>query len=268
MRLALIAAGVALVLPLLASSGYSSNPPCTATCLAPSAPHGSYSTGAGAWPGMHNLRFGFGISSAYRSELDVAKANGMTAMVYIGGYNKTTCQFGRDDAWVRSHIAAILGHPAIRFYYIADEPHISTCPNAPAQIRARSDLVHSLDPGKPTVVAISQPSEYSAFAGTTDVMALVVYPCNKTIQGCNWSRIPSSAAQAQAAGVAHYWGVVQSFGDDYYKIPTAAEQRTLLAQWHATHAEGFWAYTWNCCGDPETLENHSELWPSWQAENR
>ena len=125
-RLALIAAGAALVIPLLASSGYSSNPPCAATCVAPSVPHGAYSTGAGAWPGMHTLRFAFGISSAYRSELDAAQANGMRAIVYIGGYNKTTCQFGRDDAWVRSHIAAILGHPAVRFYYIADEPHIST----------------------------------------------------------------------------------------------------------------------------------------------
>jgi hypothetical protein len=31
--------------------------------------------------------------------------------------------------------------------------------------------------------------------------------------------------------------------------------------------QGFFTYTWNCCGDPETLANHPELWDTWRREN-
>jgi hypothetical protein len=72
---------------------------------------------------------------------------------------------------------------------------------------------------------------------------------------------------AEAAGVPHYWVVVQSFEDGYYRMPTQAELIRLLGQWHDSRAEGRVAHTWDCCGDDIGLRDHVELWPTWQTEN-
>ena len=48
--------------------------------------------------------------------------------------------------------------------------------------------------------------------------------------------------------------------------PAPWEDR-IIDRWKAGGAQGFFTYTWNCCGDPETLANHPELWDTWRREN-
>jgi hypothetical protein len=232
------------------------------------APNGTFSTSEADWSSIAALDFGFGVASAYRTYLDAAAARGVRVLVWLGGYaneNGQVCAFNWSDDKVRERIAEVRGHPAILAYFIDDEPH-AECANAPAQIRARSELVKSLDPGVPTLISENRASDFAELANTTDIMLLIIYPCNHA-DGCVYSKISERVQAAEAAGVARYWGAVQSFGDEYYRVPTAGELETLFERWHATRAERLVAYTWDCCGDPDTLQNHPELWDAWRVEN-
>ena len=156
-------------------------------------------------------------------------------------------------------------HPASVMYYIADEPHTS-CPDVVQQIRARSQLVRSIDPTALTAIAEDRPADVVALANTTDVMILSTYPCSHP-QGCVLSKIDAALNSARTAGVRHVWAAPQSFGDEYYRVPTPGELQKLIERWKVGGVEGFFTYTWNCCGDPETLANHPELWDTWRHEN-
>jgi hypothetical protein len=163
-------------------------------------------------------------------------------------------------------VTAIKDHPASVMYYIADEPHTASCPDAVQEIRARSQLVKSIDPTASTAIAENRLSDVTAFANATDVMILSTYPCSH-VNGCVLSKIDTTVSRARAASVKHLWAAPQSFGDDYYRVPTPEELQAIVDRWKADGVQGFFTYTWNCCGDPETLANHPELWDTWRREN-
>lgn len=231
--------------------------------------NGIFSTSGADPAAIRSLGFDYGMTSGYRENLDRFHATGLKAMVWLGGYSQDTCSFNWTDVKIRQRIAEIKGHPAIYAYFIDDEPHAGPeCSNTPNQVRARNALVKSLDPAITTVITENRTASFAALAGTADVMGLVIYPCNHTIGGCNWNRIPDRVAAAEAAGVTRYWGVTQTAGDEYYKRPTPTELRQIIAQWNATRAEQDFAYTWDCCGTPlDGLNAAPELWDTWKAEN-
>jgi len=230
---------------------------------------GIFTTGSADFTAIAGLGFRFGMASAYRENFDRADASGLKLLAWLGGYSQTTCSFTWTDDQIRARVADIKGHPALFAYFIDDEPHAGPeCPNTPAQVRERNALVKLLDPSKPTVITENRPDAYDDLAGAADVMGLVIYPCNVNLGGCDWNKIPERTRLAEQAGVQHYWGVTQTAGDEYYKQPTPEELQHILAQWHATRAEGQFAYTWDCCGTPlQGLRDAPELWPVWQAEN-
>ncbi|TMA43626.1 MAG: hypothetical protein E6J83_09970, partial [Deltaproteobacteria bacterium] len=73
--------------------------------------------------------------AAYRDYLDGLPA-GVKALVWLGDYDNTTCTWEKSDDWIRTHVEAIAGHPAIAAYYIADEPHLWDCPLAAVHLKA------------------------------------------------------------------------------------------------------------------------------------
>jgi hypothetical protein len=225
-------------------------------------PHGIFSTSGASASGVANL--GFDFAWGYnRAQMDTLSANGLKALVFLGGINDATCTWNWSDDTVRTKVTDLRTHPATFGYYLADEPG-GACASA---VRDRNALVKSLDPDHLTVIAELRTDDFDELAGTTDVMAIVTYPCNKVLPACRPTRVPDAVRAAEAAGVPHYWGVVQSFEDDYYRMPTPAELTWLLGQWHDSQPEGLIAYTWDCCGDDIGLRDHAELWPTWQAEN-
>jgi hypothetical protein len=230
---------------------------------------GIFTTSAADFTAIAGLGFRFGMASAYHENFDRANASGLKLIAWLGGYSQTTCSFAWTDDEIRARVADVKGHPALFAYFIDDEPHAGPeCPNTPAQIRERNALVKSLDPSKPTVITENRPDAYDDLAGAADVMGLVIYPCNVNLGGCDWNKIPERTRLAEQAGVQHYWGVTQTAGDEYYKQPTPEELQHILDQWHATRAEGQFAYTWDCCGTPlQGLRDAPALWPVWQAEN-
>jgi hypothetical protein len=230
--------------------------------------YGSGLTTKGRLGGL--VRTGFNVidSGPYRKELDRIAARRVKAFVWLGGYSNESCQFRESDHWVRSHVRAISGHRAVRAYFIDDEPDAARCPEAPAQIAARSALVKRLDPEPQTFIVTYHVDQLRLFAGTVDVIGLDHYPCTLE-HGCDFTRITEQAAEADRLGI-RYWGVIQAHGDDWYKLPTPAELREQFEYWRATAMEGYLVFAWNWPeGDRSAwLANRPELRRQLSIENR
>jgi hypothetical protein len=191
------------------------------------------------------VRIGFNLidTGPYPDELGRLATRGVKGFVWLGGYSNTSCAFNRSDAWVRSHVAAIADSRAVGAYFIDDEPDAARCPNAPREIRARSRMVKSIDPGPPTFIVTYKIAQLQRLAGTVDVIGLDHYPC--TIEhGCDYAKIGKQAAAADRLGI-RYWGVIQAHGDDWYKLPTRDELHFQFVHWRATKMEGYLVFAWN-----------------------
>jgi hypothetical protein len=196
-----------------------------------------------------------------RRELDRLAAAHMRGVVWLWGYDRSTCAFNRSDAEIRNEVLAIAGHPAILAYQIDDEPgdaRTHGCPQVAKQIRQRSALVHALDPGSQTYVVVStwdgkELYPYQYFAGTTDIMGLDVYPYTRS--GSHPAMIDRAIRQARHDGVRRYWAVMQDFSDGYYVVPTAAQIRDELRRWGRSRMEGYFVYHWER-GDLEAHPDH------------
>lgn len=213
-----------------------------------------------------SLGFNFIDTGPYKDAVDALDANGIRGFIWLGGYNNTTCTFNESDTWVESHMSAIAGNPGVGAYFIDDEPDAQACPTAPAQIHARSELVKSIDPSKPTFIVIYR--QFADWVGTVDIIGLDFYPCSYS-DGCVYSKIDDKVAQAEAAGITRYWGVIQAHGDDWYRQPTPDEEHQIFQHWRATRMQGYLVFSWEWPPDnPDMwLANNLPLRAQLQIEN-
>jgi hypothetical protein len=188
--------------------------------------------------------------------IDALAAEGLRGLVWLGGYSKSSCSFHRDRRWVRHVVSQIAGSDEVLAYQIADEPNRHRCPRSPAQVRARSAFVKSLDPGARTYVTVSvwngvKGFPYQHFVGTTDVMGLVVYPCSAE-HGCRFGMISDAMREANRDGVPKYWAVVQIHGAPrgsgrgarWYRSPSARQLNKQLRSWNRSRMRGYFLYHW------------------------
>ena len=213
------------------------------------------------------LGFNFIDSSPNIDQMDALAPRGLKGFLWLGGYSNTTCSFNNSDDWVRSHVKQVAGHPGVGAYFVDDEPDPDACPNVPQQIQARANLVKSLDPGPPTLVVIERLERLKLFAGKVDVLGLDRYPCSIK-NGCDYSKIEAQAAEADRLGV-RYWGVIQAYGDDWYKVPTAEELHQQFEHWRATNMDGYLVFAWRYPDEsPSTwLANNAALQAQLAIEN-
>lgn len=181
-------------------------------------------------------------SGPYEDQINALARHGLTGIVWLGPYSNETCRFVRSSEWVRSHLARIAGHPAVGAYFLDDEPDAARCPAAPRQISARAALVESIDPRPPTLIVMYKVDQLERFAGTVDVIGLDHYPCSRK-HGCDYAVIDEQAGVADRLGI-RYWGVIQAFGDDWYKLPTPEELHNQFLFWRATNMEGYLVFAW------------------------
>lgn len=200
-----------------------------------------------------------------RSTLDDLAARGLKAVVWLGNYSNSTCTFSKSDTSLIADVQAIAGHPAIAAWQISDEPKATKCPAAAQHHSARTALIHTYD-ARPTYTVIStwdgeDDYPYQKFAGATDIMGLDVYPCRYNSTTCSFGMIDKAIASADAAGVARYWAVLQTFGDGYYRMPTASELSEILRRWSASRMQGYFAYHWNQQGSfmVDWLARHADV---------
>jgi hypothetical protein len=213
------------------------------------------------------IGFNFIDSSPNRDQMDALAARGLKGFLWLGGYSNSSCTFNNSDDWVRSHVKSVAGHPGVGAYFVDDEPDPDACPTAPAQIAARSALVKSLDPGPPTLVVIERLERLKLFAGTVDVIGLDRYPCSYK-NGCDYSKIHAQADEADRLGI-RYWGVLQAYADDWYRLPTPDEMHQQFEHWRSTNMEGYLVFAWRYPDDsPSTwLANDSALQAQLAIEN-
>lgn len=234
-----------------------------AACVtpAPSAPAPPFLTAIlDAGVGNDTARYGFQFVDA--TPVDVAAVPpGQQALVWLGGYDNSRCSW----AWSDAQIVALFGQfqlaktPRTGAYLLADEPNSAgNCPSAPAEVRARAGLVRSLDPDPRhfTLANIDDPLQFRAFAGSTDVIGTDPYPC-RIGQKCDWALIPAYIAALRAAGVHRYMALLQAFGADKWRCPTAAELTNMIAQWQKSQWSGQITFAWSYAGG--RLSDHPEL---------
>src|SRR5439155_295534 len=131
------------------------------------------------------------------------------ALVWVGDYDNTKCAWEVSDLALTRKISAMAGDVKVAGYYFSDEPNPDACPNAPAEHKARSGLIHTLDPGKLAIMAMDSNSGQASlnqiprWVGVADYVALDPYPCYQR-KPCNYPWIDASIAAAETADEVHY----------------------------------------------------------------
>jgi len=243
--------------------------------------------GSGSWPttSLHfaaNGNFGSngeylpgaaGFNVADVSSLDLTNAlpSGVKALLWVGTCDGATSSF-------QSLVDSFAGNSKLFGFYLMDEPYISTCP--PSNLKAESDWIHAHVPGaKAFVVLVNMSSTASpTFAGTytpansgLDLVGLDPYPVRTELPTPDFGTIARYVAAAEAAGwpQSSLVPVYQAFGggtqtDDgggHWQLPTADEERTILADWAAlTPTPVFdYAYSWGSQSGDTALGSSAEL---------
>jgi len=182
-------------------------------------------------------------------------------IMYVGDYDNSTCDWEIPDLELTAQVAAMAGDPEVAGYYFSDEPDPYACPTAPEQHRARSQLIHSLDPQKMTVMAMDSNSGQASldqiplWVGAADYVGLDPYPCYQNA-ACNFAWIDRIIEAADRAGLS-YWGVVQAFADSTWRWPTAREERHMLCQWATSRESGYVVFAWTWA--EQSLSNQPRL---------
>ena len=239
---------------------------------------------------------GFNLIDSGPSSITDVNGTSERAMVWVGSYNRSTCQFQMSDATLRSHVEAHVGDPRVAVWYLSNEPVFggdASCPDVYAQHKARSDLIHSIDPDAKTLVVIDGNSgragglppytldEIPKWKGTTDIVGINAYMCRQN-DVCEYGWIDKLGQAAAAAGL-NFWGQVQAFGEPAGqgfemctdtrcgkpRLPTPAELHEQFVHWRATDMSGYLVFQWRWpSGNPELwLANHPELQSQLAEEN-
>jgi hypothetical protein len=237
---------------------------------------GAYSTDVsnGTYEKLQAAGFNTVMTSPYPEYLDALQAQGLKGVVWLGGWRNATCSWAESDAWVTAQVRSIAGKPAVAAYYLGDEPNFGSCPSGPNAYRARTNLVHSLDPGRPTFTVIQawdpiarESYPYGHWAGTVDILGLDIYPCTLSSPTCDFAQIDAAVAAAAAAGVTRYWAVLQDFQDDYYRLPSPSEIAGQFERWNRSRMDGYLVFSWDYgtfvldsqCGHTAELSRQNRL---------
>jgi hypothetical protein len=193
---------------------------------------------------------GFNLADVNTQSALRALPEGMRGIYWLGsGYNsrRSNCSWRLSDKQVTETVTAIRDNRKFSgIYYISDEPHPALCPDAPERLAERTALIHSHDPrGKTFVIVLNSstaPTEFAQMKDSADYIGVDPYPCTvkNELTGCNYTALRQRIDQALRAGIpsSRIVPVFQTFGqtcissgDNYYRLPTAAETEIMLGIW-------------------------------------
>ena len=191
---------------------------------------------------------------------------GARGLVWVGDYDNSSCSWEMSNADLKADVRAARGDRKVFGWFFSDEPNPYRCPSAPAQHRARSDLVHSIDPRTRTVIVLDSNGfagratkdallQLPLWRGAADYVGLDPYPCYQG-SACDFSWIDKTIRAANAAGLS-YWGVLQAFDDSSWRWPTAAELSHMVNQWARSRESGSMTFAWTW--DGHDLSSKPEL---------
>jgi hypothetical protein len=167
------------------------------------------------------------------------------------------------------------------FYLMDDpDPRIGLGQCKPESLRAEADWIHDHVPGALTFIVVMNLSAagapsfqdtYNPTNSHVDLYGIDPYPCRSELNGCSDKMIERYVAAAEAWGIprARMVPVYQSFGGGRwsdgdggeYRLPTAAQLRTMLARWRALIPAPLfdYAYSWGVQRGDHALENTPDL---------
>jgi len=212
------------------------------------------------------------------------------AMVWVGSYDTSTCQFDVSDSQLRTWVSAHVGDKRVGFWYLSNEPiqgATNNCPNVYQQHKDRTALVHSIDPNAKTFVGTDGNSDQYTldqlphWKDTTDIVGINAYICHQGDSTCDYAWIDKIGQAASSAGL-NFWGQVQAFGDPDGKgyemcgtecgkarLPTPAELHEEFNHWRATKMSNYLVFAWDWPSGQSSLwlANHGELQSQLAIEN-
>ena len=162
---------------------------------------------------------------------------GVQGLVWLGQKCPTPA-----DAAFRSVVDRLASNPRVFGYYLSDEPHVADCPRAAAALASRADYIRSKSRGaQKSFIVLSRIADYGPLrpaASHVDLVGIDPYPCSVASPGCPVTKIRDKVTAARRAGIplAAIVPVHQAFGQQniaggYYRLPTAAQMRAMLAEW-------------------------------------
>lgn len=206
---------------------------------------------------------------------------GGQALVWLGNLGNGPCPPRLSFAEFTAAVDRMAGNAKVFGYFVADEPHPRACPGAVADIRARADYIRAHDPGRRSFIVVLDGTnqcggtygcEYAALQPArshVDLIGLDPYPCNVSRPTCDYRKIDDAVGRAKGNGIpaTAIVPVFQVFGQScadsaYYRLPGAAELRTMLAHWAslAPHPVFDYAYSWGRQGSAcPTLADSPQL---------
>lgn len=266
LTLVLLSVTVAVVLP--AGAGASS-PAGPVTSLHYS-PNGNFGKGRRSdifLPGKD----GFNLADVGSVDQLRSLSSNVLGLVYLG-----LCK-GADSSFI-SAVKPFVGQPKVYGFYLMDEPdptgqYAPLCPAA--NLKEESDWIHANDPTTKTFIVLmnlgtpTSPSFTGAYMSANtdiDLFGLDPYPCRPEFGGCDYAVITDGVSTAEAAGFAEdqIVPVYQAFGGGGYrswKLPTAAQEQTILATWGILipNPAFDYAYSWGRQERDRSLQHSNAL---------
>jgi hypothetical protein len=213
-----------------------------------------------------------------KSELDRLPV-GVRGLVWLGDCGGATAGF-------RSAVDTFAGDPKLFGFYVMDDPAPSTCPAA--NLLAEDNWIHTHVPGGQTFSLLQNLGRATSptFAGSytprnsgLDLIGLDPYPVRSELHSPDYAEIARYVRAAEAIGwpSSSIVPVYQAFGggafadDDggHWVLPTAAQERQILADWAAVIPDPKfdYAYSWGSQKGDAALSRSPALQAVFVAKN-
>lgn len=236
------------------------------------APNGNFNSSGKYLPDVA----GFNLADVSSVNLLNALPAGVQGLVWVG-------QCAGVDAKFIATIEPYIGNPKLFGFYLMDEPDPtgSHSPGCPADtLKAESDWIHAHAQGAKTFIVLANMSSakapsfdpaYSPASSHIDLFGLAVYPCRTELSGCDYEMISRTVGAAESAGIPRgsIVPVYQAFGggnwlDDgggQYIMPTAGQERQILASWRMLVPSPVFDYvfSWGSQNADVSLESAPDL---------
>jgi len=218
------------------------------------------------------------IDAHAKAEMD-RLPTGVRGLVFLGDCGGATASF-------RSTVDAFTHDPKLFGFYVIDEPAPSSCPAA--NLLAEDDWIHAHVPGALTFAILQNLGHATSptYAGSytprnsgLNLIGLDPYPVRSELSSPDYTEIARYVRMAEASGwpQASIVPVYQAFGggssfDDatgHWVLPTAVQERQLLADWEAVvpHPKFDFTYSWGSQDRDRALDQSAALEAVFAAKN-
>ena len=240
-------------------------------------PNGNFGPSGQYLPGAEGFNLA-DVNVNDKGELDSLRA-GVRGLVWLGDCGGATAAF-------RSAVDALAGDSKLFGFYVMDEPSPATCP--PAHLLAEDNWIHAHVPGAVTfAILLNMGSDqdptfadsYTPQDSGLDLVGLDPYPVRSELPTPDYGEIAQYVTMAEAQGwpLASIVPVYQTFGggnypdDDngHWVLPTAAQERQILAEWAALVPDPKfdYAYGWGSQEGDTALSQSPSLRAVFTAKN-